>query len=352
LIEDNHLIEQLHVMGKQSMGGKVTKGSVYHLWRAARLLLRNLISESNGVPEPIRCTTPQGFEYDLYEPRSSTLHTILLVYGMTVAGEEEARLTRFARALTISRFRVVVPNLPGLKAYRFDNSDLNRLGNLVEVLSRTYASRIRVVAFSTGAGMSLTVASWPEVADCVDLLLLFSPYYSIDILLDRLQNRLRSEPTSDSDWDDFIWCQLVMAYRQREVLKLSEQNESELVYLLKNYCSRISLREKRKFYENVLYGHRVAAGDLEVTESRELAAFSPKGKLSSVVGRVWIMHDPFDAWSSYHDSQDIITELSQRGRGHAQRLLVSPLISHVSPRYAWRLPDIMYALNMFGELFH
>ena len=320
-------------------------------WRQAALLIKN-----NTVPgklgcDPVRLATPTGTEFDLYEPeKPSVAGTILLVYGLTIAGEKDVRLVRFAQALTACGLRTVVPALPGLKTYRFAVSDLQHLCDLITSLKKEYAP-LEIVAFSIGGSICLSVVSQPGMADCVEKLLLFSPPYDLLGLWNNLQTRLVSEPTNPNYWDTFIWRQAVLAYRQRYVLKLSPEIICRLVEFLWNYCEGFSLAEKCAFYRQMLQGLGIQTAELESGEIQAIHVLSPKGQIGNFGGSVFILHDPFDDWVPAESSLQIMAELQGRGLPGAQRLLITPLISNVSPRFTWRLGDVLHILDILGELF-
>jgi hypothetical protein len=85
-------------------------------------------------------------------------------------------------------------------------------------------------------------------------------------------------------------------------------------------------------------------------EAAALRLCSPDGRLASFPCRVDILHDPADTLVPPGDSQRILSELGATSDlGH--RLLVTPLISHVTPRYSLRLGEIVQVLDMFADLY-
>jgi hypothetical protein len=47
----------------------------------------------------------------------------------------------------------------------------------------------------------------------------------------------------------------------------------------------------------------------------------------------------------------MLTELKNRSSPHSERLVITPLLSHVSPRAVLNLPDLLAILDVVGELF-
>jgi len=64
-----------------------------------------------------------------------------------------------------------------------------------------------------------------------------------------------------------------------------------------------------------------------------------------------IIHDPQDLMIPHTQSMKIFAELEQRNLPDRQRLLISPMFSHVSFRAVVDLSDLATLLDMFGELF-
>ena len=317
---------------------------------AAHLLLRNIeVASPNIYPE--RCYTSQGHPYDLYEPSRLVHSTVLMVYGFTLAGEKELRLIRFARAFATAGFRVVVPDLPGLKLLDLTTGDLELLVNMIAFLHGKSAGPIGLIGFSVGGGIALTAAANPVVCGYINSILLFGPHYSLpDLWTYMWQGDVRL-PETDDAWDDFIWQQLTLAYRQRQALGLSAAEQAEIADLLKTYCSKPSLKQKQEAYERLVRPHGLLDARYELVDLAVLESLSPCGKLGMLPARVLILHDSHDSLIPPSQSRYILTELQQRGMPHSERLVITPLLSHVSPRAVLKFSDLFTILDMFGEMF-
>ena len=318
--------------------------------RTGRLILQNLILLSPKI-HPKRCYTSQGYPFDLYEPSKPLLGTLLMIYGFTLAGEKEPRLIRFAKAFTAAGFRVVVPDLPGLKSLDLRKGDLERLIDMMAFLHRELEGSVGVVGFSVGGGIALTAAVNPSLQGFADPILLFGPHYSLPDLWSSLRRNKESFPKTKEGWDNFIWLQLMLAYRQRKALGFNAAEQFELVELLKTYCSKPSLGDKRRAYERLVQPHGLLDTQGEVVDLDVLESLSPRGKLGKLTAQVLLLHDSFDPLIPPSQSQFMLTELQQRGIPHQERLVITPLLSHVNPRAVLNLPDLLAILDMIGELF-
>ena len=318
--------------------------------RTARLILRNLILMPPKI-HPERRYTSQGHPYDLYEPSRPVHRTLLMVYGFTLAGEKEPRLIRFVRAFTAAGFRVVVPDLPGLKSLDLLKGDLERLIDMIAYLHSEFEGPMGMVGFSVGGGIALTAAVNPALRGFADPILLFGPHYSLPDLWSNIWRNKKNFPKTKEAWDDFIWWQLMLAYRQSKALDFNAAEHAEIVELLKTYCSNPSLECKRKAYERLVRPHGLLDTQCEVVDPDVLEYLSPRGKLGRLLAQVLLMHDTYDPLIPPSQSQDMLAELQQRSIPHKERLVITPLLSHVSPRAVLNLSDLLAIIDVVGELF-
>ncbi len=318
--------------------------------RAARLLWGN-VGPAPSWATAERRLLPCGYAVDFYEPRQPLGKTVLMVYGFTLAGEKEARLVRFAQSFAQAGFRVVVPQLPGLKALDLVVGDLDVLADAIAFARRDAAGPIGIVGFSAGGGLALVAAARPALQGAIDRFFLIGPYHSLPESWSRLWGNKTDVPASTAEWDTFIWRQLVLAYRRRQALAFGPEQLAELSDLLQRYCFERSLAHKREAYERLVRPHGVLEIGEEQADLAVLEQLSPRGKLGTLGAQVLLVHDPHDPHLPPEQSRQLLAELEQRGIPGGQRLLVTPLLSHVTPRAALNLPDLLALLDMLGELF-
>jgi len=317
--------------------------------QAAKMLVQYLTKR--GVPEftPQRMSTPQGTEYDLYEPKGSIYSSVLMIYGLTYAGEKDPRLVRFASSLNSSGLRVVIPVLPGLKSFAATLGDLERLVDLLHFLPVQYGYPLRAIGFSIGGGLMLVAAGRREIATNLDALLLFDPYYSLqDVLAEHLVVT-RPSHSDNNRWQTYVWNQLALAYRFSKHMFLSPDEFKELIHILENYGSAKSQAES--FYDRVLQYHQLPQPKYFMPMKTELEQLSPAGQLAHVSARVLIFHDPNYDRMPTSQSQQIIAELNGRSPIIKHKLLITPLLNHVHPQFSMQLFDIFPLLRMFGALY-
>jgi pimeloyl-ACP methyl ester carboxylesterase len=277
-----------------------------------------------------------------------------MLYGLTMAGEKDVRLVQFARAYAASGLRVAAPDLPGLKSFRYEPSDLALLEDLVLDLDAKYGGPIGLTAFSAGAGLALTLVTYPSLQDRIDPLLLFGPFYSFAELWARFLEQGSCAPASDREWDHHIFVWLVLAYRILDRLDLDAGDRSELVDLLARYCWEPSVEKKRRFYERVLKGHDLVGMQDQRPDGPVLSEISPCGRLAGVRCRVLVVHDRYDHVVPPDQSRRLYAELCLRDLPGRQQLLITGLLSHVSWHMGLELlnvPAVVRLLDLVGELF-
>ncbi len=319
------------------------------LLRTISLLANNLSDHPYGRQKANFCKTPSGNAYDLYEPNHSTAATYLLVYGLDLAGEKDTRLVRFANACASAGLRAVAPELAGLKSYSFCLDDLKTIADLVEHLHQRYKTPIGLIGFSAGGSYALSVAAAHSM-EWLDPLLLFSPYYSLDGIPPIRKPAKKERLTTERDWDHFIWCQLVLAYRRLGITNFTEAEQVELIDTLKGYCN-LKAESKLAAYQKLFKNRPSFDTNENIFMGQDLKAFALSGKLNRVKSRVYIFHDPDDYLIPPEHSKFILAELQQRPKPATQALLVTSLISHVSPKYGLRLTESIQAIRMLANLF-
>ncbi|MFH2009025.1 MAG: alpha/beta fold hydrolase [bacterium] len=299
----------------------------------------------------VRGVTEAGTEYDLYEPSRRIRRTLVAVSGMTAQGERDSRLIRFCEVFAGSGFRMASVHLPGLHSFREDLADLEAIRDLVATLQESHGGQIGIVGFSFGAGIALAAAVTPELQGKVGPLILFGPHHQLASIYDALAERVPRFDDPEQVWRDDVYAVLCLAQRAREELGLDAEQRLELQRLLEGFCCEPSPEAERRFYEAALRHRPVGTVGLEVMAREHLDRLSPRGKLAELEGRVMMLTDRNDRVVPPEHSRRIFEELRARKGGHGQRLLITPLLSHVTVATIWRVHDLVRLLDVFGELF-
>jgi len=317
----------------------------------ARSMTERPSGDRNRRVRECRLRTRTGTRYDLYEPVGAAIRTVIAISGLTLKGEREHRLVNFCRALAESGVRVAAPDLPALKTYRFDESDLHIIIDLIRELHEQDGSAIGLIGFSVGGGLALVAAAEKEARNAVDLVVVFGAYYDLEPVWRALVRKHQGQPpTDDLDWEDYIWLRMIMAYRRLSSLGMRDAEREEMIGLLSSYCD-LPITTKKEFFERVMRPRRELSELAGFEDAALPARLSPRGLLKNLKAAVMIFHDPHDLLVPADQAWRLYEELKSRGLDARQRLLITPLLSHVDARATRRLMDVFPLLGMMRELF-
>lgn len=317
---------------------------------AARMLMDYLMPMRRQIKPYLR-HTPKDYSYEVYEPLKISSKAVMMIYGFTIAGEKEVRLVRLAKSFAAAGFRVIVPVLPGIKSINIEMGDLDILVDLMTTLCNESDNSIGIVGFSVGGGLALVAAADPGLNGFVDPIILLGPYYSLPELWSDLWRKDIYSPITDKQYNDFIWQQMVLAYRDHRELNFSKDELDELENLLQVYCFESSLSRKLEAYERLVKPRGLFDPRSVPMDINELERLSPCNKLGKLQSRVLIIHDPHDPLSPCEQSSQIIEELQKRGYPSRQRLLISSMFSHIDIQTSLKISDLVATFDIFGELF-
>lgn len=300
------------------------------------------------VEEPGRAT-PEGAGYDDYAPRGTSRGTVVAVHGVTVNGPRDGRLVHFARCLARANVRCLVPRLPALCDCRPDPADVGALESVTREAAATAGGRAGLIGFSFGASYCLVVAARPAVAPRCRFVLSFGAYHSLGDLWRHHAQAQFADPRTEVDWDDVIYLRLVLAAGNRDLVTLPADVWRQIDDLLPRYCHEATAAEKRDFFERHLRGL-----DLLPLAARQddavFAALSPAGQLGGLRCGVSLVHAPSDVPVPVAPARRIHDEIRARADGASHRLLVTPLLAHVTPANALRLLDVARLYPALGPI--
>ncbi|MGE3297506.1 MAG: alpha/beta hydrolase family protein [Porticoccaceae bacterium] len=121
---------------------------------------------------------------DRYQPADRAPRaTLVLLHGLTPAGRREPRLERFATTLARAGFRVVVPDLPGMRSLAVGTEDVRDIADtLRQVLGRTGnpdCNAVGLMGFSFAVGPALIAALTADVGERLSFVVAVGGYYDL-----------------------------------------------------------------------------------------------------------------------------------------------------------------------------
>jgi pimeloyl-ACP methyl ester carboxylesterase len=314
----------------------------------ARLFFRRLQAQPKLNIPPQKQKTHNGNTFDLYQLRSQPVKTIMPIYGMGLLAENDPRLNKFTQACLEMNTRVVVPHLPGLGSFRLDSGDLEKVIDLLTHIHAEYQGNISVIGFSAGASISLSACASPALADKISSAVVFGPLHDIREVWQTLHSQTVNGYGDKKQLDEALWAQYVIAYRNRDRLGLSENENMTIEKSLRRWSFDLPLETKYAFHQQVIAPLNLAARHDLLMEDDAFDTLSPRGKLKDVQARVSILHDASDSVVPPAHGQRILNELGNTGR---HKLLVTPLLSHVTIHAGKNILDALSIMNFLGELY-
>ena len=319
-------------------------------YRSIRLLYRSMRPTHNELLLPETYSTAEGFEYDVYLPRTKPIRTVMMIYGMTIGGKQDVRVMKFARSCANAGLRVIVPYLPGLMGFVFEFGDMQRLESIAKRVASESSEKISLIGFSTGGSYSLLLAGRPALTEKIGPVVLFSPIYDAREVAEHLHAPVDRLPSSGRELDWFIWSQFVIAYRNRNLLGLSDAVQEALQTMLADYDA-FDLDVKRVFHQNHVAGLDLIHHGSLLHEGTTLDLLSARGHLAQVLSPVFILHDVADQVVPPDQSRRMHAELTRRGAAFHQEVLITPWLSHVVMQTSGSLGELFRIIGFLAELF-
>ncbi|MCP5364815.1 MAG: alpha/beta hydrolase [Hyphomicrobiales bacterium] len=121
---------------------------------------------------------------DLYLPRGSPAASMIVVPGLTPKGRDDPRIIEFAATMARARFRVLVPDLPRMRALHATADDAVPIADAVAYLKQHHSAQpLGLTSVSFAVGPSILALFEPQAKDRVDFVVTVGGYYDIDALI-------------------------------------------------------------------------------------------------------------------------------------------------------------------------
>lgn len=303
-----------------------------------------------NVREHHACRTPEGVEFDLYRPAHEPRTSVVALHGVTVNSRHDPRLVHFARSLAATGIACIVPTVSQLSSCRWSLDDLDEIESVHREAMALGLPRPGIIGFSYGASYGLVAAARPSIADNVSFVLAFGACHSFVDLFDYYVEMADDEPRTQAARDDLIYLHAVLAKGLRGKVELPSGLDDEVDAILKRYCHEATAAEKQRLFDDRLKGlglPRLGAGQWD---RAVLEGLSPKGRMAGITCPVSLLHDSHDTIVPPEHSRRIHAELVGSAPERSHRLLVTPLLSHVTLADAIRLADVTKLFRALGPV--
>lgn len=312
-------------------------------WRAATLLLRFSGSPSRAaslgafavVEEPVQVGDVRA---RLYTPLGAPdAPGLVMIHGIHRLGVDEPRLQRFARALASAGVAVLTPHVASLADYRVEPEALDTLSASGAWLAeRTGRARVGYMGLSFAGGLSLMLAA--ARPDDVAFAVSVGGHHDLSRVMRFFVTNEAEAPDGTARLTAHGYGLLVFAYghaaqlfptdaaRARALLRRWLHGDPEGA---KRDAAALEPAARATMELLVHQDHpRLAqlVGRIVADEEAASLAASPRGKLSAMTPRVFLLHGATDDVIPASEARWIWSELPPGARG---ALLISPALGHV-----------------------
>ena len=178
------------------MNGSQTQQKARADWKGALKLL--LAFQRHQRPGTLETVAFGQTSVDVYQPPSAPPTTVIFVPGLSIRGREDPRIRRLGWALSAGGLRVLVPDVPSIRALTISTRQPDEVANLIRSLvqNRTLVTthHIALMSVSFSSIFVLRAALDPVLTDRVTALGLIGGYYDIERVADFLITSKRADP--------------------------------------------------------------------------------------------------------------------------------------------------------------
>jgi len=280
---------------------------------------------------------------------------MVIFHGVHHLGIDEPRLMGFAAAMASCGFRVLTPELPGIKDYHVSQDSEEAIGKSVKWFAAQTGGPVGVMGLSFAGGLALVAASEPKyhaafkfvvAVGSQDSMLRVAEYY--------MSGRDARPDGSMQALPPHEYGPLVLEYEHveeyvpeadigpvRAVLRAhlyeDRQGEAAATGLLND----VQLSEARNLMDTTLPATRAAIAASIARHAGESAGLSPQGRLHTLRTPVYLLHGEGDNIIPSVETQWMAKELQP---DDLKAMLISPVLSHLDlngpkpgARDQWRL---------------
>jgi len=165
-------------------------------WQGACKLL--FAFQRNQTPGKLETVFHRDTQVDIYDPLSEPRSTAIFVPGLAIRGREDPRIRRLGWALCAAGLRVLIPDVPSIRALTISNRQPDEVSDLLKSLvgdrSLVTTDDIALMSVSFSSVFVLRAALEEALVDRVSTLGLIGGYFDIEKVADFLITSDRADP--------------------------------------------------------------------------------------------------------------------------------------------------------------
>ena len=288
---------------------------------------------------------------DMYQPPSTPAATVIFIPGLSIRGREDPRIRRLGWALSAGGLRVLIPDVPSIRALTISTRQPDEVANLIRSLAQDQSlvttRRVALMSVSFSSIFVLGAALDPALTDRIAAVGLIGGYYDIERVADFLITSEQADPygrlvIGRSYFAEFEPEQTnaiaalkaaveTVATNNNEPIRLdalfdtNDPLEQSLHQLMTEPASRQALLEKiLDVFDSAWAGYRVPA---------EFPQSTPP---------VFLLHGSHDPVIPTAESRHLARRLAQQGLAH--HLCISELLEHGNTAISFRRIVDVYRL--------
>ena len=178
------------------MSGSDTQRKAHADWKGALKLL--LAFQRHHRPGKLESVAFGQTLVDIYQPPSAPPATVIFVPGLSIRGREDPRIRRLGWALSAGGLRVLIPDVPSIRALTISTRQPDEVANLIRSLvqdgSLVTTHRVALMSVSFSSIFVLRAALDPVLTDRITAVGLIGGYYDIERVADFLITSEQADP--------------------------------------------------------------------------------------------------------------------------------------------------------------
>jgi len=331
------------------MNGSDTQRKARADWKGALKLL--LAFQRHQRPGKLETVAFGQTSVDIYQPPSAPPATVIFVPGLSIRGREDPRIRRLGWALSAGGVRVLIPDVPSIRALTISTRQPDEVSNLIRSLvqdrSLVTTRRVALMSVSFSSIFVLRAALDAVLTDRVTALGLIGGYYDIERVADFLITSKRADP----------YGRLVIG---RSYFSECEPEHTKAIETLKRVVETVATNNHEPIRLDALFD---ANDPLEqslhqlMTEPASRQAFLEKvldvfdsawvgyrvpPELPQSTPPVFLLHGSHDPVIPTEESDSLADRLARQGLAH--HLCVSDLLEHGNTAISFRRIVDVYRL--------